>query len=87
VPSRTPFAVGVFSAGVLEQAGVELVADASFEGSQGFFAGLALGAFAVEVGPTFSVGEAELGHGDDVDGVVEPPVASAAQPVDLLGSR
>jgi len=56
--------------------GVDGVAELAFEGAERFFAGLALGDLAVEVGAALAVGVADLGDRGHVDGVVEPPVAA-----------
>ena len=71
--------------GVEEKLTVDGVADTPLEGAEGFFLGLALGDFAVEVGTPVGVGVAELGHRRDVEGVVEL-VTSGSVWVSFFGS-
>src|SRR5947207_4663614 len=68
------------SPGVVLQAGVDGVADAALEAAERFFAGLALGQLAVEVGAAFAVLVADLGDRGHVDGVIDAPVPAPRQP-------
>jgi len=87
-----PFPVcppGLFALAASRWGGVGLkaredgVADLSFQGAQGFFGGLSLGQFLVEVGAAGAAVVADLADRSHVDGVVEPPVAAPGKPVDL----
>jgi hypothetical protein len=67
-------------AGVGEELAVDGVADASFQGAEGFFAGLAFGLFAFVVGAAGGV-VADLSDRREVQGVVELAVASRVESV------
>ena len=76
MPSRARWSV----AAVDEELPVDGVADPSLEGPHRFFAAVAFGLHAQVVRAAGGV-VAHLGHGDDVDGVVELAVAARVEPV------
>jgi hypothetical protein len=60
----------------------------ALQATQRFFAGLAFGPFAFVIGPALAFGIADLGHGHDVQGMVDPSVARAGKPVaDLVAVK
>ena len=65
---------------------VDASGEVSFGGSDGFSAGLAFGASALDVGGGFAA-EADLGDDRRVEDPVEGPVAMPVEPVALLTSR
>ena len=65
---------------------VDRVGDPSFQRSEGFLFGFAFGEFLFVVDPTGGF-EADLGDGGHVDGVVQFPVASQAEPMSGLATR
>ena len=77
LPSRA------LGAGVGLQAGEHGVADLPLQRAQGLFGRLAFGQLLVVIGAALAVPVADLGDCGHVDGVVEPPVPSPGQPVDL----
>ena len=83
LPSRTLGSGGCCGgvAGVAPQGGVDGVADAAFEGAEGFFGGFAFADFLVVVAAAVGAPVADLGDGDHVDGVAVAAVAALGQPV------
>lgn len=67
--------------GVVEQVLVDHVRELALQGTHRLAASLAPVHTPLEVGPAGTV-VGELAEGDDVDGSVEPPVATTRQPVD-----
>ena len=60
------------------------VGQPALQAAQCFLACLAFGAFALVIGATLALRVADLDHGHDVNGVVEPAVARAGQAVSDL---
>src|SRR5436190_1437011 len=77
---------GCLVAGVADQLPVDDVADASFEGAQGFFGGVALGLFALVVEAPGGV-VSDLGDGGGVESVVELTIPSGVETVAGGGAR
>ncbi len=75
--------VWIGQGGVREERSVDDVGQPSFEGSDGFFGGVAGVFAALEVGPGVGV-PVGLGEGDAVDGAVELPVPYSAEPVSRM---
>jgi hypothetical protein len=69
-----------------EHPAVDDVGQPSFEGADGFHRGLAGGFLGVEVDAAAFGGVAELDHGHDVQGSVDPPVGGPG-PLSSLSSR
>ncbi len=63
------------------QLAIDDIGQPALQAPQCFFAGLALGPLAFAVGPALALRGADLGHGHDVQGVVDWAVARAGQPV------
>ena len=70
LPSRAPLGRLGCASCVVEESGVERVADASLEGAEGFLGGLALCDLAVIEAPALAVTVPDLGHCGHVDGWV-----------------
>ena len=79
-PRALPLLVGL-------EVAVDDVGEPSLQRSDGFFLGLALGEFSFVEGAAFGGGVAELGDGDQVEGVVEHPIAPRVEPMQFGGSR
>jgi hypothetical protein len=87
LPSRALFSQPAVACGVFDHAGVEGVANAALEASEGLLVALALGHLAVVVGAALAVPVPDLGDRGHVDGVVEMAAAASGEPVDLLPAR
>jgi hypothetical protein len=68
---------------ILEESGVERVADAPLESPEGLLGGFALGDVAVVEGAALAVAVAHLGHRGHVNGVVQLTVPAPGEAVDL----
>jgi hypothetical protein len=60
---------------------IDHVGQPALQTAQGFLACLTFGPFALVIGATFAFGVADLDHGHDVHGVVDPTVARAGEAV------
>jgi hypothetical protein len=68
-------------AGLDEELPVDGVGDAPLESADGFLLSLAFGDLALEERAARRVREADLGDGDDVEGVVQLPVVTSRKPM------
>ena len=66
---------------------VDDVGGAPFQRPDGFFSGFAFRQFPFVEDTAFGVGVAQLGDGDEVEGVVEHPVTPRVEPVPFLLAR